>query len=178
MRQITLLLPVIFLLFSCKTVKEVVKTEVRYDSTAIEQNEALQRTLQETIENYEKERETWEKTGIIFETGPCDSIKPETVTKIIYDNGKLKSIQGRVKSLNVDLGERTTELYDAHRIIDSMGVELEKKEVELSKKETVKVLNKKITVWPLWLFALCSLAGMVLEWRFKLLKRLLSIFKL
>src|SRR5688572_20472803 len=52
--------------FSCKTVKYVEREKIVVDSSAIIQNEGLQKTLHETIVNHEKEREQWEKTGVTF----------------------------------------------------------------------------------------------------------------
>lgn len=148
------LLPILLLfLFSCKTVKEVTKEVVKYDSAAIKENKALRMFLSEEIERFEKDREAWENTGVVFDT---DTIT-NTVTKIIFDNGKIKSIEGRVKSLNQSLYEKSSELLDAHSTIDSMGVELEKKEVELSKKQSVVVKEKKVTVTPWWIWLLLAI---------------------
>lgn len=146
---------------SCKVTKYIDREKIVVDSSVIEQNKTLQRTLKETIEKYEKERETWESTGVVFETD-CDT-SLRTITKIVYDNGKLQSIEGRVKSLNIDLVERTTELYDAHRQIDSMAFELERKEIALSKKQETIIKTVEKTSRPGWIWWLL-LIGAVAGW--------------
>lgn len=163
-----------FTAFSCKTIKEVVKVETRYDSTAIRENAALKRVLSEEIERFEKEKETWEKTGIVFETD-CDTVT-NTVTKIVYDNGKLKSIEGRVKTLNMDIVERTEELYDAHRQIDSLQYALEKEETNV--KHHVKVLHRDVkrTVMPGWIWLLLAV-GWIARGYWPRLKQYLSLIK-
>lgn len=165
-------------IFSCKVTREINKEVVKYDSVAIKENAVLKRILNEEIERFEKEREEWENTGVVFDN-PCDSVQPQP-TKIVFDNGKIKSIEGRVKSLNQSLYEKSSELYDAHRIIDSLQYELEKEQTNV-KKEVLTIHKKtktKVKIWPIWLFAICFIGGNLVEWRYKLMKRILSIFKL
>lgn len=162
MRLLILLLPVFF--FSCRTIKEVVKIETVYDSTAIRENEKLQKAYQEMVETYEKERESWEKTGVVFETD-CDT-SARTVTKIIYDNGKLKSIEGRVKSLNIDLIERTEELYDAHRTIDELQSEIEMARTDVNTVERIvtRDVERKVLPWWIWLIPIAWFGREIIPW--------------
>lgn len=173
------LLPILLLfLFSCKTVKEVTKEVVRYDSTAIKENVALHRFLSEEIERFEKEREAWENTGVVFVTEDCpDSSKLSPPAKIIFDNGKIKSIEGRVKSLNQSLYEKSSEILDAHRTIDSLQYELEKEQTNVKKEVTTihKHTKTKVTGWPVWLFAICLVGGLLIEYKYKIIKRILSL---
>ncbi len=144
------------LIFSCKTTKFVEKEKLIVDSIAIKQRDAIARVLKEEIERFEKEKEQWEETGVTFETTPCpDSTK--TVTKIIFDNGKIKSIEGNVRSLNQSLYEKSSELLDAHTTIDSLGIENEKLQIELSKKQvsTVKEI-KRVTFIPWWIWLIAA----------------------
>ena len=126
---------------------------MRYDSAAIKESAALKRVLAEEIERFEKEKEQWENTGVTFDTTPCpDSTK--TVTKIVFDNGKIKSIDGNVRSLNQSLYEKQSEISEAHSTIDSITTELEKTQTALSKKEVniVKEVERKMFIpWWLWL---------------------------
>jgi hypothetical protein len=167
--RLTYILFIIFLFASCKVTKYVDREKIIVDSSVVHQYNLLQKEYQQTIERYEKERETWEKTGVVFDTD-CDTVT-NTVTKIIYDNGKLKSIEGRVKTLNIDLTERTEELYDAHRTIDELSTENERLQVELNKKQTtvIKEVQRKVTPWWIWLL---FLGGLVTEWRIGLLRRI------
>lgn len=182
------LLPILLIfLFSCKTVKEVTKEVVKYDSTAIKENAALHRFLAEEIERFEKERETWDKTGISFYpfdagiNGGRDTIatdfKPEVPKIEFFDNGKIKSIEGRVKSLNQSLYEKSSELLDAHKTIGSLQYDLEKEQTNVKKEVTTvhKHTKTKITGWPMWLFAICLVGGLFIEWKYKLIKRILSL---
>ena len=146
-----------FFLFSCKTTKFVEKEKIVVDSTAIKQRDAIARVLKEEIERFEKEKEEWNNTGISFDTTPFESAT-KTVTKIIFDNGKIKSIEGNVKTLNQSLYEKQAEVYDAHSTIDSMGIEIEKLQVELSKKQ-VSVVKDIETKWyiPIWVWVVVAL---------------------
>ena len=165
---------------SCKTVKEVTKEVVKYDSTSIKENKALKRVLAEEIERFEKEKEQWERTGVIFETTPCPDSAKTMPTTILFDNGKLKSIQGNVRSLTSDLYEKSAELYEAHRMIDSLqyALELEQKNV---KKETIVVEKKvktKVKSFPFWLLVICIIGGILLQWKFKVVNRVINILSL
>lgn len=168
------LLPILlFFLFSCKTTRQIIKEVIKYDSIAIKENIALHRFLSEEIERFEKERETWENTGVIFNSDCPDNIP----TKIIFDNGKIKYIEGKVKSLNQNLHEKSSELLDAHKTIDSLQYDLEKEQINVKKEITTihKNTKTKITAWPIWLFAICFVGGCIIEWKYKLIKRILSL---
>lgn len=158
---------------SCKTVKYIDRVKTVVDSSVIEQNLGLQRALQETIETYEKEKEQWNSTGVVFDT-KCDTVYK---TRIEFDNGKLKNIEGNVKSLNQSLFEKQSELYDAYRLIDSLSFEAEKKDTRVVK-ETVTItknVKTKVMVWWPWL-VVGLIAGLILESRFKILYHLKTIF--
>lgn len=168
------LLPILLLfLFSCKTTRLIEKETIKYDSTAIRENAALHRFLSEEIERFEKEREAWENTGVVFNTDCPDSLP----AKIVFDNGKIKSIEGRVKSLNQNLHEKSSELYDAHRINDSLRYELKKEQTNVKKE--VKTIHKhtktKVTGWPVWLFVICLVGGLLIEYKYKIVKRIISL---
>lgn len=165
-------------LVSCKVVKEVTKEVTKYDSVAIKENKDLKRKYEELETAYQKDKQQWENTGIVFDTRPCpDSAK--TVTKIIFDNGKLKSIEGNVKSLNQSLYEKTGELLYAHSVIDSLTMALERKDNRVSATRTITIKETKTKVkWPIWLFVLFFLGGIVLEYKFRPLKRILSFLNI
>lgn len=165
-------------LTSCKIKKEVIREVTKYDSVAIKENEDLKMVLSEEKERYEKEREQWESTGVIFETTPCPDSNKVAPAKIIFaDNGRIKSIEGNVKSLTSDLYEKSAELYDAHKTIDSLQYELEHQEVKV--KIETKTVNKtvKTKVYPIWMWFLV-LAGMFIEYKFKIANKIISLIKL
>lgn len=153
--------------FSCKTTKYIDRVKVVTDSTVIQQNEGLKKVLTETIEQYEKDKENWEKTGILFDTiRLSDTV---TVNKVVFDNGKIKSAEGRIKAVNVELWEKSTELLDAHSTIDSLSIELERKEIQLSKKQETVIKEVTRKIYPWWLFLLACILGMILEYRFRII---------
>lgn len=162
--------------FSCKTVKYVDRVKVVTDSTVIEQNEGLQIALKETIENYEREREQWEKTGILFDTVYRDTGSLKIIPKVVFDNGKIKSVEGRLLAVNQQFFEKSSELLSAYSVIDSMTVELERKDIALSKKQEVVTKEVKRTVWPVWLFVVCFISGLIVEYRFKFISSIKKLF--
>lgn len=174
MKLILAIIAACFLFTSCKVTKYVDREVVKVDSSVIEQNEGLQRALQETIESYEKQRESWEKTGIVFDTlRQNDTV---VINKVVFDNGKIKSAEGRIRAINTELFEKSSELLDAYSLIDSLSFENERKEAQLSKvteKEVIKI--KRVPAHHYWLYLLAFLLGLAAEYRFKILKRILSL---
>lgn len=207
----------ILLLASCTTTKYIDREKVVVDSSVVEQNEALQRTLHETIERHEKEKEQWENTGItfyenyeggrptksmvldsnkvmpdsaiirVFTGGPTTATDrklepyPWPKTRIILEDGKLKSIEGPVKSFNQNKYAKSSELSEARTTIDSMKAALAKKETNLEK-TTVTVTKKiKTRFFPWWLLILIPvvlLIGSFAENRFKYIRHFQRIFSL
>ena len=165
---------------SCKTTKEITKIETKYDSTAIRESVALRRVLKEELERFEIEKEQWESTGIVFDTQPCpDSLLTSNpVTKISFENGKLKSIEGNVRSLNQSLYEKSAEVLEAHTTIDSMAIELEKDQINVFKEESIKIkeIERKIYIW--WPLIICFIIASIAEYRIGYIKKFLSLFKL
>lgn len=159
---------------SCRTIKYVEKERVKIDSSVIQQNEGLQQVLKETIEQYEKILETASKTGVIFDTVYRDTGSLKVVNKVTFDNGKIKTAEGRILAVSQDLTDKTSELYDAHSTIDSMAIELERRDAQLSKQVTTVTKEVKRTVWPWWLFIVCLVAGLILEYRFKLIQKIMK----
>jgi hypothetical protein len=150
---------------SCKVTKYVEREKIVVDSSVVIQNEGLQRTLQETIENYEREREQWEKTGVVFETTPCpeDSLKLSPPTKIKFnDKGKIKSIESsKIKSIDQSRFQSEVEKSELQNRVDSLRMALEHKEIALSKTATTVTKEKKSKpAWPWWL----AVVGAVIGW--------------
>jgi len=149
---------VCFLLFACGPTKYIDRETVRVDSSMYEQNEGLQHALLETITNYENEREEWTRTGILFDTVYKDTGR--VVNRVTFDNGKIKTIEGRIIAINTDLHEKTAELLDAHSTIDDLSVKLETAETKLAKKQDVliKEVRKSFLPWWVWLLVLVGFA--------------------
>lgn len=165
-----------FIFCSCTTTKYIDREVIKTDSSVIEQNEGLQRTLQETIQNYESRIESINKTGIVFDTLYRDTGSAVISKVTFFDNGKIKSAEGRIKSISLDLQDKESELLDANTTIDSMGMELERKEAELSKKVTTVTKEVKRKFFPWYIFLLLP-AGLFIEYRFKLIQRLIKLVK-
>jgi len=172
----------ILLLSACKTTKYVDRVETKVDSSVVYQRDQLQKTLRETITQYEKEKQQWETTGVVFETLPCpDSIHTKMITKIVFDNGKIKSIEGNVKALNQSLMEKHIEVYKANTIIDSLTVVLDNTKAELAKKQQVlvkSVVRKSIPGWIFLALLLLLIVGIAIEYRLGVARRVINIFKL
>ena len=153
----------ILALVSCRTTREIVKEKVVVDSSVVERNERLERTLKETVDRYEAERESWASTGVIFDTTylPGDTVR-EPAKVVFHDNGRIKSVEGRLRSVTLSEQERTAELLDAHGTIDSLVIELDRKDAQLSKK--VNTVTKEITktALPFWVWLLL-LAGFLVR---------------
>lgn len=184
LKFIAVALPVLFAVLAlatcaggCRTIKYVEREKVKIDSSVIQQNEGLQQVLKETIEQYEKILETASKTGVVFDTVYRDTGSLKVVNKVTFDNGKIKTAEGRILAVSQDLTDKTSELYDAHSTIDSMAVELERKDAQLSKQVTTVTKEVKRTVWPWWLFIVCLVAGLIVEYRFSPLGRALPFLK-
>lgn len=167
-------LPILLVfLSSCKTTRQVDKEVIKDDSAVIKENVALRRFLSEEIERFEKDREAWENTGVVFNSDCPDSI----ATKIIFDNGKIKSIEGRVKSLNQNLHEKSSELLDAHRTVDSLQYELEKEQTNIKKEVTTIHKYTKTKVMPGWIWLLL-LVGWIARGYWPIIKKYLLPIKL
>lgn len=163
----------ILLLASCTTTKYIDREKVVVDSSVVEQNEALQRTLHETIENHQQEKQQWENTGVTFYR--------DTVTKIVFEKGKVKYIEGPVKALNQSLYEKSSELSQARETIDSMKAALAKKETNLEKTTVTVTKRIKTRFFPWWLLILIPvvlLIGSFAENRFKYIRHFQRIFSL
>lgn len=147
------------LLFGCKTTRYIDREKIVIDSSLVQQNEGLQQTLIETIERYEKEREAWLTTGVLFDTVYKDTGR--VVNKVTFDNGRIKTIEGRIFAVNQDLHEKTAELLDAHATIDDLSMKLERTEAELSKKVTTVTRDVEKTYLPWWLYIILFVAGWI-----------------
>ncbi len=160
------------LLFSCGTTKYVDRETIRVDSSWVEQNKGMQATLEETIINYEKQREKWEKTGILFDTVYKDTGR--IVNRVTFDNGKIKTIEGRIIAINTGLHEKTAELLDAHSTIDDLSTKLEISETKLAKKQDVVIKEVRRSYIPWWIWLLVIVGFLIRH----LWPRIKSILKL
>lgn len=163
----------ILFLFGCTTTKYIDREKVVVDSSVVEQNETLQKTLHETIEKHQQEKEQWENTGVTFYR--------DTVTKIVFEKGKVKYIEGPVKALNQSKYEKDFDLREARTTIDSMKSALAKKETKLLKQTVTIKKNIKTKFFPGWAYFLIPvifLLGSIVESKFKYMQRIFSLLKI
>lgn len=163
---------------------------------ATEQNELLQKTLHETIVQYEAERSRWDSLGVSFYPVDCpDSAVTVPTPQIDFDDGKIKSIRGPVKSVNLKSQQTEKELAQARETVDSIKYQLSQRDAEIARLRAVQtetasagqtVVTDKQTRPASWLFWLGLGVGVVGTWLLKAyvlrwlqgLKKALSKFNL
>jgi hypothetical protein len=142
-------------LASCSTVKYVDRVRTVTDSTALIQNEGLQRTLQETIANYEKQLQ--DSSGVRVEFITDTMQLPGTVT---IDRSGTLSVQGRIKSVQLSNTQLLRERGELSRMVDSLTAVKQKTEVRVETK-TVTVEKKVKRGWPFWWLIIGLIAGWI-----------------
>lgn len=117
MRFILLILSIV-LLASCRSTRTVQKETIIRDSTAIREVATLKRVIKDTVANYERQLSQLSETGVVFETR-TDTVRiPGKIE--YYDNGRIKSVEGALKSVNQRLQEEVAEKYNYAATIDSL----------------------------------------------------------
>lgn len=182
-----MLLPLIAVfVVSCRSSKSVQTSLVKTDSSAYhevqrltkvntlleEQNENLQHTLKETIENYEKQ--ITDSSAVRIEYNEPDTAHLKN--KVEFLNGQLQSASGNLKSVSVTNKSLQKEISTRQQTIDSLMNSLitikkndsaiqkqtERQSIELTKAEKSK--NKDIkTGIPFW-FWIIFCAGIAATW--------------
>lgn len=151
MRFIPLLLIV---LASCTTTKYIDRYHSVKDSTAEKQNELLQQTLHETIENYE--RQLKDSSGVRIEYFTDTVTLPGKVT--IDKTGAIQA-EGRLKSVQVSATRLQAENGQLMKRVDGLAIELEKEKHNV--KTEVKTITKDIKrSFPWWWIVV----GVVIGW--------------
>ncbi len=172
---VTILL--LIMAFSCKTVKEVIKVQTKYDSTAIAEVQHLTKVLRETKEEHQRIIQELSTTGIYFDTVYLPGDTTKLPARIIIDkNGRIQA-EGKLSKVLLTNQKYSQEIDLLGRIVDSLTMEDQKKKTELSKKESVVVKEKKQTVLPGWIWFLL-LAGWIGRGYWPRLKKYLSLIKL
>lgn len=147
---------------SCRSVKEVTRTEIIYDSTAINENDSLLQVKQERIISLENEIKESQYSGIVFDTLflPGDTVRN---TVIIREDGSIEAA-GRIKAATVSK-EKMQRLYvELKHSYDSLSQVKNKVQTKVEWKE--KIVEKKVKRgWQWWLFWLGLITGCVL-WNF------------
>lgn len=145
---------VIIFFSSCTTTKYIDRYHSVKDSTAERQNELLQQTLHETIENYEKQLK--DSSGVRIEYFTDTVTLPARIT--IDRTGAIQA-EGRLKSVQVSATRLQAENGQLMKRVDSLAVELEKEKATV--KREVKTVTKNIKrSFPWWWIVV----GVVIGW--------------
>jgi len=158
-QAVVFIVSICMLLWSCGTTKYVDKEVIKVDSSWIERNDSLQQVITEVTAKAESLREEWLTTGILFDTIWRDTGSTRIVNKVTFDNGKVKTIEGRILAVNQDLHEKTAELLDAHSTIDDLSMKLESAEGKLARKQdtVVKEIKRSYIPWWIWLVMIAGI---------------------
>lgn len=155
MSKLIIFLFLLAALTSCTTSRSVAKNNITVDSLVYQQNENLQRTLQETIANYEKQLRDSNAVVIEFDTLRTT----DTVTRVIFKDGKVERIQGPVKYIRITdthAEDVRDSLYTTTLIMqDSINTLKAEKHVE------IKTVEKVVKRFPLWWLLVAAVIGWI-----------------
>lgn len=167
-----MLMIVCFLFGSCRTVKEVTRTEKVYDSTAISERDSIIAVKQERITRLENEIKESQYSGVTFEPiGGPDSlwgrnnkgelswfpIEPNKV-EIKPDGSIIAS--GKIKSAVLSKERAERNYAELKQSYDSLAAAKQKEVVQVQWKE--KIVEKEVKRGVPWFwFALCFAAGCI-----------------
>lgn len=153
----------LLLLLSCNTSKKINVQQTQKDSLYKEEALDLRRMLKETQEYYDKilsdsSGVTIEYQPVYRDTGSTKYFPQYLPGKVIFDNGKLQSAEGQIKSVTISNKRLQEELSLKDQKIDSLTAISNKKDVQLSETTKVKEVVKKSRP-PFWLFILVFIGG-------------------
>lgn len=178
---------------SCRTIKHVEIVKTVTDSIAVHERDSLVRVYKLDSAAWANERKIRTETGIVFETenintstagvrntviGGDAGYEPTTGTGMrflgnkleFYPNGTLKSAQGKIKSLNINLEDWQKEAYNWKKSLDSISHLKDSLSVVKSSKSEILFKDKKVTVTPWWFWILlipAVLIGWYIRHKFK-----------
>lgn len=153
----------ILLIFaSCTTSrKSSSSTTVVVDSTSIRAWQEHAAMLEKQVEEYQKDSSAAKEIEVIFaDDCDCDSSKPAPV--IVFDNGKIASITGQLKSIKQQL---TDEVKESSKFEQEASFWKSKYDsVANNKKVDIKEEDKEVkrTVTPIWVWFLIALLSVAL----------------
>lgn len=146
-------------LTACTTQKEVIRTEKVYDSTVVRDLLDSVRIKNDVIYFYEQAIKGMETTGIQFVTDTLyrDTGRVITNRVVIKSDGTIEA-EGRIRSLNIEKIKEQREKSLYQKQTDSLAIELDRTRAELSKKETVKIVQKETRFIPWWVWLMVVVA--------------------
>lgn len=149
-----LLLSLITILTSCTSTKNISRSSSTTDSTVITELRDSVRVLKDVISFYETTIKNMDNTAIVFEVDTLYRDTGRVVTnKVIVKSDGSIAAEGRIKSLNIEKLKEQQAKHYLETVVDSFAIELDKTKAELSKKQEIKVVEKKVRFipWYVWL---------------------------
>lgn len=151
--KILLPLLTIVLFSSCRSTRIIERVQVKYDSTAIRNEQALQKELQATTERYEQMLTDSSGTEVVFLKDTV--VMPGRVE--YYPDGRLKSVEGQLQSVRQTLKKSETQLYEYADTIASLREQLKQAVTNVRIEE--RVINKEVKRMPWWPILLALIVG-------------------
>lgn len=150
-----ILIPILalVLLASCRSTRVIERVQVKYDSTAIRNEQALQKELQATTERYEQMLADSSGTEVVFLKDTV--VMPGRVE--YYPDGRLKSVEGQLQSVKQTLKKSETQLYEYADTIATLREQL--KQATTSVRVEERIVNKEVKRYPWWPMLLALVAG-------------------
>lgn len=167
---VILILTSLVLFSSCTSTKNISRSSSTTDSTVITELRDSVRVLKDVISFYETTIKNMDNTAIVFEVDTLYRDTGRVVTnKVIVKSDGSIAAEGRIKSLNIEKLKEQQAKHYLETVVDSFAIELDKTKAELSKKQEIKVVEKKTVVVP-WYCYLIGLPFLIL-WLYEKYKK-------
>lgn len=160
----------IVVLFSCRTTKEITKTEIRTDSTAVRKYDSLYRVYRLDSASFQNTLNLMNENFVTFECPACGDSSDNTV--IEFDSlGFIKRVEGRVKSIKTQSDLNKRESYYWKTMYDSLTHVQRKDSVTVKKEIEIREKIVKKTFIPWWVYLVLAIAGILwINERFRIFK--------
>ncbi len=162
-------LPLLLLFFSCRPTKEIIKTEIRIDSSAVHKYDSLYHAYKLDSTAYENTISLLNQNNVTFECPPCDSSGNNTIVE--FDSmGVIRRVEGRIKSLKTQSNYSQKEAANWKHLYDSLS-HVERKDsvtvsTEIEYRE--KIVKRSFIPWWLWILVIAGFA-LYINKKFKIL---------
>lgn len=163
------LIPILLLLASCRTTKNTQTTRVVTDSTTERALREYVQILEEEIRSGSKDSAVRYITDVVFED--CDSAAPATV---IFDDGRITSITGQLRSIKQQLSEEASERYYQSYRADSLQEVVDSMRTTKRVEYVEKLREVERRYIPIWVWIAMGLLSFTLIWAY--LPRVLDLF--
>lgn len=148
---------------SCTSSKNIQQTKTESDSTVIKVLKDSIRLYKDAVTLYESIINNTENAIVTFHDPVATKDSAIKYThlrngynwlpgKVTVSKDGIITAEGNIKSFAISKSKYEAVIFSQQETIDSFALELDKTKSELSKKETVKVVEKKTTVIPWWAY--------------------------